>query len=132
MATNSATFCNVSLSTTYDRDSERSVLSLDWVLCSGIRAVRSQASGILTIPSMDGIFSIQMNLPVVSALPFDLVLGRDWSQYCQDSISEPYFYLSYLSSGEVDLWRRQTGNSATPYRCFPSWTAYCAPQMQSA
>ncbi|KAJ7854417.1 hypothetical protein B0H14DRAFT_2579873 [Mycena olivaceomarginata] len=43
-----ATFYNMPLSTTVNYDAERSLLSLDWVLSSGIRARHALASGILT------------------------------------------------------------------------------------
>ncbi|KAJ7845884.1 hypothetical protein B0H13DRAFT_1908153 [Mycena leptocephala] len=46
----SATSCNVPLSTSVDPSSDKSILSLDWVLCSGIPAPRSVASGSLTLP----------------------------------------------------------------------------------
>ncbi|KAJ7653801.1 hypothetical protein B0H17DRAFT_1146959 [Mycena rosella] len=63
------------------------MLSLDWILNSGIHTVGSIASGILTLPCVNGVFSVQMNLSVVSGLPSDLVLGREWLQYCQESVS---------------------------------------------
>jgi hypothetical protein len=42
-----ATFRNMPLSTTVNYDVERSLLSLDWVLSSGIRARYTLAAGIL-------------------------------------------------------------------------------------
>lgn len=106
----SVTFRNLPLTAVFDQDTQKSVLSLDWALNSGIRAIHSVASGILTIPSINGVFSLQIGLPVVASLPTDLVLGRDWLQYCRESVSEPCFY---LSSGVVDLRRPSIGNPFT-------------------
>ncbi|KAJ7654758.1 hypothetical protein B0H17DRAFT_1186156 [Mycena rosella] len=110
MAT-SATFQNMSLTTAFNCDTEKSLLSLDWVLNSGICAVCSVASGILTIPCVNGAFSVQMNLPVVSSLTSDLVLGQDWLQYCRESVPQTCFY---LTSGPIDLRRAPTVHSAPP------------------
>ncbi|KAF8170541.1 hypothetical protein K438DRAFT_2024370, partial [Mycena galopus ATCC 62051] len=98
--TMTATFRNVPLSTTVNYDAERSLLSLDWVLSSGIRARHAVSSGILTVPCMNSVFSLQMDLCVVSSLPYDLVLGRDWIQYARESVADPRFI---LSSGIADL-----------------------------
>ncbi|KAJ7813280.1 hypothetical protein B0H14DRAFT_2854305, partial [Mycena olivaceomarginata] len=48
-----ATFRNLPLSTTFDQHADKSKLSLDWVLNSGVPASHSVASGILTLPSVD-------------------------------------------------------------------------------
>ncbi|KAJ7804887.1 hypothetical protein B0H14DRAFT_3872702 [Mycena olivaceomarginata] len=74
------TLCNLPLSTAFDQDQDTSMLSLDWVLRTGIHAVCFAASGILMLPAVDCMFSVQMDLSVASSLPFDLVLGRDWLQ----------------------------------------------------
>ncbi|KAF8143338.1 hypothetical protein K438DRAFT_647679 [Mycena galopus ATCC 62051] len=100
-----ATFHKMPLSTTVNCDAERSLLSLDWVMSSGIRARHAMASGILTVPCMNSVFSLQMDLCVVSSLPYDLVLGRDWIQYGCESVADPRFF---LSSGIADLWLPQT------------------------
>ncbi|KAK6975124.1 hypothetical protein R3P38DRAFT_3127292, partial [Favolaschia claudopus] len=70
-----STFRNIRLSTTYNQDFERSLLSLDWVLDSGIPCQRSVASGVLAIPCMDSaVFStistylLPRLCPVISCL----------------------------------------------------------------
>ncbi|KAJ6608559.1 hypothetical protein B0H10DRAFT_2226737 [Mycena sp. CBHHK59/15] len=96
-----ATFRNIALSTTFDPHADKSKLSLDWVLTHGIPVAHSVASGLLTLPCVaSGDFFLQMNVLVVSPLPFDLVLGRDWMNYCQESVLQPAFQ---LSSGIIDL-----------------------------
>ncbi|KAJ7127328.1 hypothetical protein C8R43DRAFT_1240451 [Mycena crocata] len=113
----SATFCNLPLSTAFDSNAEKSALSLDWVLNSGVAAVRSAASGILTLPCENGVFCLEINLPIVSSLPFDLVLGRDCLQYCRESAPDTTIY---LSSGQVDLRRPPIDYTpATPPPCHP-------------
>ncbi|KAJ6531530.1 hypothetical protein DFH09DRAFT_1370526, partial [Mycena vulgaris] len=97
-----ATFHNVSLTTAFAQDADKSLLSLDWVMNSGIRTVRSVASGVLTLPAIDGFVSLHMDLPVASSLPFDIVLGRDWLQYCREALPETVIH---MSSGLVDLRR---------------------------
>lgn len=113
-----ATFCNIALTTSFNQDAGQSVLSLDWVLNSGIRTHRSVASGILTLPCVDGAISIQMDLPIVSALPCDLVVGRDWVQYCRESLPETCFF---LSSGPLDLRRPHIGNAPLYSSCSSSF-----------
>ena len=110
--TSTATFRNIPLSTTFDRDREKSSLSLEWLLDSGSPAVRSVASGILTLPNSDGVFSVHMDLSIQSSLPADLVLGRDWLQYSRESIPEACFH---LSSGPVDLRRAPIGRLASHF-----------------
>ncbi|KAJ7215551.1 hypothetical protein GGX14DRAFT_696497 [Mycena pura] len=85
------------LSTTFIPELDKSVLSLDWVLASGIKASASKASGVLSLPC-----TINMNVHVVikDSLPFDLVLGRDWNLFCCDSVPNVRFV---LSSGMLDL-----------------------------
>ncbi|KAJ7813275.1 hypothetical protein B0H14DRAFT_3150015 [Mycena olivaceomarginata] len=95
-----ATFCNLPLSTAFDQDQDTFMLSLDGVLQTDIHAVHSAASGILMLPAVDCMFSVQMDLSVASSLPFDLVLGRDWLQYCREPVPDTCFH---LSSGLVDL-----------------------------
>lgn len=101
------------LSTTLDRDREESVLSLDWVLTSGICAVRSKASGVLAVPCDGGVFSVPMDLNIISSLSSDLVLGREGLQYGRESVSETCFY---LSTGQVDLRCPQNGISSAAHR----------------
>ncbi|KAJ7873022.1 hypothetical protein B0H13DRAFT_2349194 [Mycena leptocephala] len=97
----SATFHNIALSTAFDPNADKSLLSLNWVLTQGIRVLHSVASGRLTLPCVvSDDLSLQMNLPVASSLPFDLVFGRDWMNYCRESVLDPWFY---LSSGVVEL-----------------------------
>ncbi|KAJ6578979.1 hypothetical protein B0H10DRAFT_2100872 [Mycena sp. CBHHK59/15] len=83
----SATLCAVPLSTTFNSTLERSLLSIDWVLTSGLSAVESLVSG-------------RLCFPVSASLPFDLVLGRDWLVHCTNSVPDACFY---LSSGLVNL-----------------------------
>ncbi|KAK7041134.1 hypothetical protein R3P38DRAFT_2893274, partial [Favolaschia claudopus] len=72
-------------------------------LDSGIPCQRSVASGVLAIPCMDSaVFSTHIDISVASSLPFDLVLGRYWLQFCRDSVQDACFI---LSSGPVDLRR---------------------------
>ncbi|KAK6988531.1 hypothetical protein R3P38DRAFT_3443898, partial [Favolaschia claudopus] len=95
------TFRGLPVSTTYDQHSERSQLSLDWVLSSGIPTSRSIAAGPLSIPCLDAaVFTTHINISVSSSLPCDLVLGRDWLQYCRECILDTCFL---LSSGPIDL-----------------------------
>ncbi|KAJ7939091.1 hypothetical protein B0H13DRAFT_2300824 [Mycena leptocephala] len=72
----SATFHNIALSTAFDPNADKSLLSLNWVLTHGIRVLHSVASGHLTLPCVaSDDLSLEMNLPVASSLPFDLVFG---------------------------------------------------------
>ncbi|KAJ7480417.1 hypothetical protein B0H11DRAFT_2274879 [Mycena galericulata] len=100
-----ATFCSKQLSTSFDPLSEESRVSLDWILANGIRAPQSAASGILTILSGGTVCSIPIKLSVRSDLPYDLVLGRDWSFFCRQTL--PYASFS-LSSGVV--WPEKPSN----------------------
>ncbi|KAJ7847498.1 hypothetical protein B0H14DRAFT_2770090, partial [Mycena olivaceomarginata] len=84
-----ATFRNLPLSTRFDQHADKSKLSLDWVLNSGVPASHSVASGILTLPSVDGAFSAHMDIAVTSSLSFGIVLGRDWLQYCHSDLRQP-------------------------------------------
>ncbi|KAJ7863231.1 hypothetical protein B0H13DRAFT_2354296 [Mycena leptocephala] len=74
----SATFCNSPLSTSVNPLSERSLLSVDWLLTAGIPAPGRIVSGVLTLPSGDSVSSMHMKLSVAAGLAHDLVLGRDW------------------------------------------------------
>ncbi|KAK7006916.1 hypothetical protein R3P38DRAFT_2555077 [Favolaschia claudopus] len=106
-----STFRNIPFSTTYNQDYERPLLSLDWVLDSGIPCQRSVASGVLAIPCMDSaVFSTHIDISVASSLPFDLVLGRYWLQFCRDSVQDACFI---LSSGPVDLRRPSLSTGTT-------------------
>ncbi|KAJ7674302.1 hypothetical protein B0H17DRAFT_1208106 [Mycena rosella] len=49
-----ATFCNLPLSTSFDSELESSLLSLDWVLSSGVSASHSVACGLLSLSCSDG------------------------------------------------------------------------------
>ncbi|KAJ6555495.1 hypothetical protein B0H10DRAFT_2122915 [Mycena sp. CBHHK59/15] len=91
------------LSTTFNSTLERSLLSIDWVLTSGLSAVESLISGRLCLPyrsSSDSVLSLDVQLAVSASLPFDLVLGRDWLVHCTNSVPDACFY---LSSGLVNL-----------------------------
>ncbi|KAJ7350876.1 hypothetical protein DFH08DRAFT_995936, partial [Mycena albidolilacea] len=102
-----ATFRNLPLSTMFDQHADKSKLSLDWVLNSGVPASHSVASGILTLPSVDSAFSAHINVAVTSSLSFDIVLGRDWLQYCREAVPDTCFQ---LSSGILDLRRPPLGS----------------------
>ncbi|KAF8215302.1 hypothetical protein K438DRAFT_2008676, partial [Mycena galopus ATCC 62051] len=115
----SATFCNIPLSTTFDADQETSRLSLDWVLKTGLSTVRSVATGIVTVPGVQNGFSVQMDLTVAASLPFDLVLGRNWLQYCRETVPESCLV---LSSGVIDLQRRP--NVLMPNTSRPSYSEH--------
>lgn len=123
----SATFRNLALSTTFDKDEEKSRLSLDWVLQSGVRAVRSVASGILTIPAADSTFSVEMEFSIASSLPFDLVLGCDWLQYFRESVPETCFY---LSSGPIDLRRTPIRRLLCTSFAISDWSLSVPPHHQ--
>ncbi|KAJ7460487.1 hypothetical protein B0H11DRAFT_2242059 [Mycena galericulata] len=71
-----ATFCSKQLSTSFDPLSEKSQVSLDWILANGIRAPQSAASGIRTIPSGGTVCSMPIKLSVCSDLPYDLSVLR--------------------------------------------------------
>ncbi|KAJ7460155.1 hypothetical protein FB451DRAFT_1500391 [Mycena latifolia] len=98
----SATLCNVPLSTSFNYDFEKSLLSLDWVLTSGLCPINPVVSGPLTLPyhdAVDTVCSAHMQLFIASSLPFDLVLGRDWLLLCREALPNAHFY---LSSGILD------------------------------
>ena len=90
----SASFCNVPLSSSVDASSESSLLSLDWVLTSGVSVSQSVASGLVTLPTTDSLCSMHMKLRVCSGLPYDLVLGRDWLFFCRQTLPHASFVLS--------------------------------------
>ncbi|KAJ6460624.1 hypothetical protein C8R45DRAFT_1109037 [Mycena sanguinolenta] len=79
---------------------ERSVLSLDWVLSSGINTCDSGVSGVLSLPCEGTTCVINVNLAIKDSLPFDLVLGHDWHLLCRDSLPNA---CSLLSSGPIDF-----------------------------
>ncbi|KAJ7892121.1 hypothetical protein B0H14DRAFT_3126196 [Mycena olivaceomarginata] len=119
----SATFCNLPLSTTYDVREEISKL-IGMVLKTGIQTVRSVASGLLTVPGADTGFSVQMDMPIAPSLPFDVVLGRNWMQYCRETV--PKSRLS-LSSSIIDLrrssdFRRVNFLCRVPFNTVPTRT----------
>ncbi|KAJ7687805.1 hypothetical protein B0H14DRAFT_3054469, partial [Mycena olivaceomarginata] len=96
-----ATFHNLALSTSFNPDLESSSLSLNWVLSSDIAVSASLACGLLSLPCGDGFFrSMNVKLVVVSSLPSDLVLGRDWMSYCRCSFPDAHFV---LESGYVHI-----------------------------
>ncbi|KAJ7301736.1 hypothetical protein DFH08DRAFT_906461 [Mycena albidolilacea] len=122
-----ATFCNLPLSTAIHQDQDTSMLSLDWVLQTGIHAVRSAASGHLMLPAVDCMFSVQMDLSVASSLPFDLVLGRDWLQYCREAVPDTCFH---LSSSLVDLRHTPISTQSLPFQVLSqSILAYTASSL---
>ncbi|KAJ7793179.1 hypothetical protein B0H14DRAFT_2927620 [Mycena olivaceomarginata] len=108
----SATFCSKPVSLSVNPASEKSLVTLDWILANGIAAPRSAASGVLTLPSGGSICSMHIKASICSDLPYDLVLGRDWLFSCRETLPHSSFTLSsgvvhprnpsrnsYLSSG---------------------------------
>ncbi|KAJ7439565.1 hypothetical protein B0H11DRAFT_2205760 [Mycena galericulata] len=92
----SATFCSKQLSTSFDPFSEQSRVTLDWIIANGIPAPQSAASGILTVPSSGTVCSMPIKLSVCSGLPYDFVLGRDWSFFCCQTLPYASFNPSHL------------------------------------
>jgi hypothetical protein len=90
----SATFSNLPLSTSVNPLSQRSLISLDWILASGVKAHQSIASGVLTLPTGDTVCSMHMKLSVTPSLAYDLVLGRDWLFFCCETLPYASFHLS--------------------------------------
>ncbi|KAK6971454.1 hypothetical protein R3P38DRAFT_2423941, partial [Favolaschia claudopus] len=91
------------LSTAFDNEAPSSLLSLDWVLSAGVPTQNSVASGTLVLPQWSLSLpptSFALDIRVSSSLPYDLVLGQDWAQYCRDSALEDCFA---LTTGPVDL-----------------------------
>ncbi|KAJ7733438.1 hypothetical protein B0H14DRAFT_2996452 [Mycena olivaceomarginata] len=96
-----ATFHGLALSTSFSPDLESSSLSLNWVLSSDIASSASLACGLLSLPCGDGSFrSMNVKLVVVSSLPSDLVLGRDWTSYGLCYFPNAHFV---LDSGYVHI-----------------------------
>ncbi|KAJ7480473.1 hypothetical protein B0H11DRAFT_2280520 [Mycena galericulata] len=98
----SATFCSKQLSTSFDPFSEQSRVTLDWIIANGIPAPQSAASGILTVPSSGTVCSMPIKLSVCSGLPYDFVLGRDWSFFCCQTLPYASFSLSSDPSHLID------------------------------
>ncbi|KAJ7735681.1 hypothetical protein B0H14DRAFT_2639128 [Mycena olivaceomarginata] len=96
----SPTFCTIPLSVSVDATAEKSLITLDWVLSNGIPALHSVASGILTLSSGNTVCSMNTELSVCSEHLYDLVLGRDWLFFCQETIPLAMFA---LTSGIVCL-----------------------------
>ncbi|KAJ7462918.1 hypothetical protein FB451DRAFT_1494995 [Mycena latifolia] len=90
----SATFCKIPLSTSVNPLSKCSLVSLDWILTSGIPAPQSFVSGVLTLPSGNGVCSMNVKLSVTTSIPYDLVLGRDWLLFCRETLPHASFRLS--------------------------------------
>ncbi|KAF7358072.1 hypothetical protein MVEN_00855000 [Mycena venus] len=89
-----ASFHNIPLSTSFNIDQECSVISLDWVLSSGVPASNSLACGLLSLPCGDGSFrSMNVQLAIKASLPCDLVLGRDWKLYCSNAFPNTRFVM---------------------------------------
>ena len=98
--------CNIPLSTSVNPLSQRSLISLDWILTSGLTAHQSTASGVLTLPSGDTVCSMHMKLSVTPSLAYDLVLGRDWLFFCHETLPHASFN---LSSGIVHPGQQPSG-----------------------
>src|ERR1700761_601898 len=90
-----ATFCNLPVSTNFDRRVACSCASLHWVLNSGLRTYSPNLSGPLTLPCHNGVLSMDLhNIPVNVSPTYDLVLGLDWPNDVQHYASQPIVYLS--------------------------------------
>ncbi|KAF7371926.1 hypothetical protein MVEN_00050300 [Mycena venus] len=83
-----------SLSTSVDPRSANSLVSLDWILSSGIATHKSVASGILTFPYGDSVCSMHMDFSLTTSLPYGLILGIDWLFFCRQTLPQPSFHLS--------------------------------------
>ncbi|KAJ6505150.1 hypothetical protein C8R45DRAFT_1090891 [Mycena sanguinolenta] len=95
------TFCGIPLPVVFDARTRDSRVSLDWILNSGLCVQHSKASGLITLPSNNGVLSGSMNnVPVAADLPADLVLGLDWLQFVSNSHSG---IVVLLSSGPLEL-----------------------------
>ncbi|KAJ7806601.1 hypothetical protein B0H14DRAFT_3483980 [Mycena olivaceomarginata] len=109
----SATFCEIPLSTSIDPLSENSLVSLDWILSSGIPARQSVASGVLTVTSTDTVYSVPLKVSVVADLPCDFVLGRDWLFFCWQTLPHTSFELSWGIVRPGQLPRSSSADSAS-------------------
>ncbi|KAJ7646900.1 hypothetical protein FB45DRAFT_1051495 [Roridomyces roridus] len=91
-----ATFCNQPLSTAFDGHSDITMLSISWVLTSGIPTIGATTSGFLTLPLVDGTnSSMLINASVHSGdLEYDLILGRDWLTFCRQTQPQTTFTLT--------------------------------------
>ncbi|KAJ7937648.1 hypothetical protein B0H13DRAFT_2302474 [Mycena leptocephala] len=90
----SATFCKMPLSTSVNLLSQCSLVSLDWILTSGIPAPQSVVSGMLTLLSGNGMCSMNVKLSVTASLPYGLVLGHYWLFFCCETLLHASFCLS--------------------------------------
>ncbi|KAF7349901.1 hypothetical protein MVEN_01290800 [Mycena venus] len=102
----SATSFDLPLSSTFCVDHEKSLLSLDWVLASGIESSGSVASDVLSLPCEGSTCVMNVNLSIKDSLPFDLVLVRDWHLFCRDSLLNAPFLPNarfLLTSGILDF-----------------------------
>ncbi|KAJ6546082.1 hypothetical protein DFH09DRAFT_1282058, partial [Mycena vulgaris] len=107
-----ASLCDVPVSTAFDPNLQSSLLSLDWVLASGLCFNNSLISGRLCLfyrDSTDGVWSPDVELAISASLPFDLVLGHDWLQLCQTTL--PYASFD-LASGVLNLQATRRGSPA--------------------
>ncbi|KAJ7885934.1 hypothetical protein B0H14DRAFT_3431559 [Mycena olivaceomarginata] len=89
-----ATFCSKPVSLSVNPASEKSLVTLDWILANGIAAPRSAASGVLTLPSGGSVCSMHIKASICSDLLYDLVLGRDWLFFCLETLPHSSFTLS--------------------------------------
>ncbi|KAJ6552630.1 hypothetical protein DFH09DRAFT_1319078 [Mycena vulgaris] len=110
----SATFCNIPLSTSFNPNSEKSLLALEWILSSGLSARDAVASGVLSLHYTNTSCSMHINLNISPSLPYDLVLGRDWSLICHDSLPNAS---CGFSSGIVRPGLRTASSLNTPQAC---------------
>ncbi|KAJ7339032.1 hypothetical protein DFH08DRAFT_938813 [Mycena albidolilacea] len=86
--------CSKPVSLSVNPASEKSLVTLDWVLVNRIAAPRSAASGVLTLPSGGSICSMHIKASICLDLPYNLVLGRDWLFFCRETLPHLSFTLS--------------------------------------
>ncbi|KAJ6566559.1 hypothetical protein B0H19DRAFT_1066851 [Mycena capillaripes] len=77
--------------------SQRSLVALDWILLtSGIPAPQSLVSlvTVLTLPSGNGVCSMNIKLSVTASLAYGLVLGHNWRFFCCETLPDASVHLS--------------------------------------
>ncbi|KAJ7815382.1 hypothetical protein B0H14DRAFT_2847906 [Mycena olivaceomarginata] len=122
----SATFCSKPVSLSVNPASEKSLVTLYWILANGIAAPRSAASGVLTLPSRGSICSMHIEASIC----------RDWLFSCRETLPHSSFTLSsgvvhprnpsrnsYLSSGIYIVANLTPKISRQSHHYLPSSTA---------
>ncbi|CAK5267372.1 unnamed protein product [Mycena citricolor] len=75
-------FCEHPATVALDTDAEFSTLSLKWLLDAGLPAQESFCGGPLSLPGILMTCVMPVSLKIVSSLPYNIVLGRDWLLFC--------------------------------------------------